>query len=127
MINRWALLAVVIFCIAAKPFVTQGDPSQLDAKAKTVEVSLAGPDAGCKRVGPVIGKWTRVLAAAGFDAQSQLLAQTHDLVDLALRDVREQAANAGGNLVHVSAPQLITMQGYTTGAVILGVAYKCGN
>lgn len=70
----------------------------------------------CKNLGPVIGKSGGALG--GFVSND-------DLLEYALNDLRNKAADAGANFVHYTAPQFGTNADADTGVTMAGTAYRC--
>jgi len=77
--------------------------------------NAAGP--GCKPLGYLTGK--------GGGTFGGSLVSNEDLIEYAMNDLRNQAAEKGANYVQHDPPQMGSGDGTTTTVTITGTAYQC--
>jgi len=82
-----------------------------------VAASRNAPPPGCKPVGYLTGK--------GGGTFGGDLISNEDLIEYALNDLRNQAAEVGANFVQHDPPGLGSGDGTTTSVTITGTAYRC--
>jgi hypothetical protein len=104
------LLIVVLALAAGCTYAT------LSARGYGVQIADASPP-GCQNLGLVIGK-----GGGGLGN----LVPNERLIEYAINDARNKAADLGANYVTLSVPQLGSFgQGTTTTVTITGFAYHC--
>ncbi len=108
---RFALLLVLAASSTACSVHT------LDAEAEKVQVSQNPPAAGCARLDFLTGHSGGPLGGA--------FVPNDDLVDWAMDDLRNQAAERGATYVQYDPPQMGDSDGTTTTVTVTGVAYRC--
>lgn len=89
--------------------------AELSARGREVRLADATP-AGCENLGVVIGK-----GGGGFGE----FVRNELLVEHAMNDARNKAAERGATHLTLSPPQLGGGQGGTSSATITGFAYRC--
>jgi hypothetical protein len=89
----------------------------LTATGATVTVSPDPPPAGCTEVEHLVGE--------GGGSFGGGYIPNHNLIDYAMNDLRNKAADAGANYVEYDPPTLGTDDGTTTTATVSGTAFKC--
>jgi hypothetical protein len=106
--RRIALASLVLFACST---------AALSPAAKNVLPLAAAPPAACQNLGAVIGQGGGVIGGAYISNDS--------LMQYAMNDARNKAADLGATHLHFSAPQLGGGNGTTTTATVMAVAYKC--
>ena len=91
--------------------------SDLTAAGAKVAASRNVAPPGCKPVGYLTGK-------GGGTFGGEFLS-SEDLIEFAMNDLRNQAAEAGANFVQHDPPGLGSGDGTTTSVTITGTAYRC--
>lgn len=89
----------------------------LDAEAEKVQVSQNPPPAGCTRLDFLTGHSGGPLGGA--------FVPNDDLIDWAMDDLRNQAAQRGATYVQYDTPQMGDSDGTTTTVTITGTAHRC--
>jgi hypothetical protein len=87
-----------------------------DAGAKVV-ASRNAPAVACTQLGFVVGHGGGTFGG-GFISND-------DLIEYAMNDLRNQAADLGGNYVQYDTPTMGDGDGTTTTATVSGTAYRC--
>ncbi|MCC6215458.1 MAG: DUF4156 domain-containing protein [Polyangiaceae bacterium] len=90
--------------------------SLTDAGAK-VAASRNPPPPGCQSLGYLTGKGGGTFGGAWVSNE--------DLIEYALNDLRNQAAELGATLIQHDPPTLGQGDGTTTSVTITGTAYRC--
>ncbi|MGZ6124490.1 MAG: DUF4156 domain-containing protein [Myxococcales bacterium] len=89
----------------------------LSPAARNVVPLAAAPPSACQNLGAVIGQ--------GGGAFGGAYVSNDSLMEYAMNDARNKAANLGATHVQLSAPQLGGASGTTTTATVMAVAYRC--
>src|SRR5262245_10897 len=105
---------VICVCLLGMSACTTND---LTPQAANVAAGRADPAPGCKPVGYLTGKGGGTFGGG--------LISNEDLIEYAMNDLRNQAADKGANYVQHDPPQLGSGDGTTTTATITGTAYQC--
>lgn len=108
-----SLGAALALLLAAPACATE----ELSEEGASVVASPNAPAIGCENLGRVVGRGGGTFGG-GFVANE-------DLVDYALNDARNQAADKGANYLQTDPPQLGQGDGTTTTATVSGTAYRC--
>ena len=111
---RAALFASLLLSV---PFAAGCSTEDLSSEGAKVTASRNPPAAGCREVGHVVGHGGGTFGG-GFISND-------DLIEYALNDLRNKAAEAGGNYVQHDPPTLGEGDGTTTTATISGTAFRC--
>ncbi len=112
---RTLRVALVLPLVSAL-FLACSTPDLTPAGAKVV-ASPNAPPASCTRLDRVTGR-------GGGSFGGEFVAN-EDLIDYALNDARNLAAELGGNYLQTDPPQLGQADGTTTTATVSGMAYRC--
>jgi hypothetical protein len=111
--NVWSsgFVGLVLLCLLACRTAT------LEKGAEEVTASRNPAPAGCTSLGYLTGKGGGTFGGAYISNES--------LIEYALNDLRNQAAELGANYLHHDPPQLGSGDGTTTTATMTGTAYRC--
>lgn len=110
-------VAFVASLVLAVPFVAGCSTEDLSPEGAKVTASRNPPATGCKEVGHVVGH-----GGGTFGGE---FISNDDLIEYALNDLRNKAAEVGGNYVQHDPPTLGEGDGTTTTATISGTAFRC--
>jgi hypothetical protein len=91
--------------------------SDLSPEAANVAAGRSAAAPGCKPLGYLTGK--------GGGTFGGSFISNEDLIEYAMNDLRNQAADKGANYVQHDPPQLGSGDGTTTSVTITGTAYQC--
>ena len=106
---------VSVFCLAA---VTSAcSTAGLSDGGAKVAAGRNAPPPGCSALGYIVGKGGGTFGG-GFISNEEL-------IEYAMNDMRNKAAELGGNYVQHDPPTLGEGDGTTTTATMTGTAYKC--
>jgi hypothetical protein len=112
--ERRLFAAILVFLLGLS---TACSTESLSSGGSTVVASRNAPAANCKSLALLVGHGGGTFGG-GFIAND-------DLIEYAMNDLRNQAAEAGGNYVQYDPPQLGEGDGTTTTATVSGTAYLC--
>ena len=115
MLKRTAFCRTCLAASAACSFACSV-PSLSPAGARVAVARTAPPD-GCSAVGYLVGEGGGTFGG-GAIANDQL-------IEYAMNDLRNKAAERGANYVQSDPPQLGQGKGTTTTATVTGTAYRC--
>jgi hypothetical protein len=90
--------------------------AQLTAGGSNVKTILSDPS-DCQNLGPVVGRGGGQFGGAWIS--------NDDLIEYAMNDALNKAAERGATHLAASSPQLGSAKGGTTTATVLGIAYRC--
>jgi hypothetical protein len=107
---RLALLLTLAAPVACKT-------DKLKPEAANVAAGRSAPGASCQSVGYITGKGGGTFGGEYISNES--------LIEYAMNDLRNQAAELGADYVQHDPPQLGSGDGTTTSVTITGTAYKC--
>ena len=99
------------------PLITACKTSDLTPAGAEVTASRNAAPPGCEPVGYLTGKGGGTFGGG--------LVSNEDLIEYALNDLRNQAAERGANFIQHDPPGLGSGDGTTTSVTITGTAYKC--
>jgi hypothetical protein len=114
MLSRIVILALAIPAALA---VSGCSTPSLSPQGYGVSVSRNPPPPSCAAVGYIVGE-------GGGTFGGKWIAND-DLIDYAMNDLRNKAANEGATYVQSDPPQLGNGHGTTTTVTITGTAYRC--
>jgi hypothetical protein len=113
-VERWPL---GIAMLLASTLIFGGcGTAKLSNRGRRVEMLFDTTPEQCRAIGTVVGSSGG--AYGGYVANS-------DLVEYAMNDLRNKAAELGATHVRASPPQFGAQGGTTTGATVVGNAYQC--
>lgn len=110
-------LGSVIVSIVSAMLVAGCATAALSPAGAKVAAGRTAPPPDCQPVGYLTGK--------GGGAFGGSWVSNEDLIEYALNDLRNKAADKGATYVHHDPPQLGSSEGTTTSVTITGTAYKC--
>jgi len=115
---KWFTSGVLTGLVAASiaPLTGCGTYHALTPKAASVVATTDRPSGKCKSLGSLSGKGGG--ASGGY-------VSNEDLIQYAINDLRNQAAEQGATHVVYSSPSMGGNQGTTTSAMVTGEALKC--
>jgi len=105
------------FALACVLGATACKTSDLSPAAANVAAGRSAAPTGCKPLKYLVGK--------GGGSFGGGLISNEDLIEYALNDLRNQAAELGANYVQHDPPQLGNSDGTTSSVTITGTAYQC--
>jgi hypothetical protein len=105
------------FALACVMGATACKTSDLSPAAANVAAGRSAAPTGCKPLKYLTGKGGGTFGG-GFISNE-------DLIEYAMNDLRNQAAELGGNYIQHDPPQLGSGDGTTTSVTITGTAYQC--
>jgi hypothetical protein len=114
MLHRTFAVALAIFASTAS--LACSTPA-LSPQASRVAVTRNAPPPECTPVGYIVGE-------GGGTFGGKWISNDH-LIEYAMNDLRNKAAEEGANYVQSDPPQLGNGHGTTTTATITGTAYRC--
>ena len=112
--SRWVRILALVGWVG---LVSACSTADLTADGARVVASRNAPAATCEEVKYLVGH-------GGGTFGGEYIAND-DLIEYAMNDLRNQAAEAGANYVQHDSPQLGDGDGTTTTATISGTAYRC--
>ncbi len=110
-------IATAALAIGACAMTTGCKTADLTAGGAKVAAGRNPPPPGCKTLQYITGKGGGTFGGG--------LVSNEDLIEYALNDLRNKAADLGGNFVQHDPPQLGSGDGTTTSVTMTGTAYKC--
>jgi hypothetical protein len=105
-----ALLSIFVFCIGC-------NTPDLSSEGAKVTVSPDAPRPECVEIKYVVGR-----GGGTFGGE---YITNEDLIEYAMNDLRNEAAELGANYVRHDPPTLGDGDGTTTTATVSGMAFKC--
>jgi hypothetical protein len=91
----------------------------LSPRGANVAVTRNPPPAGCAALGYLVGEGGGTFGGAWVS--------NDQLIEYAMNDLRNKAADQGANYVQSDPPQLGQGKGTTTTATVTGTAYRCAS
>jgi hypothetical protein len=116
MFNRMLLAAV--FTTLSTTALACSTPA-LSAQAAHVAVARSAPPSSCSTVAYLVGEGGGTFGGGWI--------RNDQLIEYAMNDLRNKAAERGANYVQSDPPQLGTGKGTTTTVTITGTAYRCAS
>ena len=114
--KKWtAIRTMSALCLTAT--VSACSTAGLSDGGAKVAAGRNAPPPGCSPLGYIVGK--------GGGTFGGSLISNEELIEYAMNDMRNKAAELGGNYVQHDPPTLGEGDGTTTTATITGTAYKC--
>lgn len=113
--NNW--LGSAMFSVAFAIVLGGCATAALSAGGAKVAAGRTAPPPDCQPVGYLTGK--------GGGAFGGSWVSNEDLIEYAMNDLRNKAAEKGATYIHHDPPQLGSSEGTTSSVTITGTAYKC--
>jgi len=113
LVRRLAAVSVVVVSALSAGCSTE----DLSEEGARVVASRNAPPQGCQQLGFVVGHGGGTFGG-GFISND-------DLIEYAMNDLRNRAAELGGNYVQYDTPTLGDGDGTTTTATVSGTAFRC--
>jgi len=114
---KLSMLTLVPAVAAVALFATGCSTPALSPQGASVAVSRNPAPATCTAAGYIVGEGGGTFGGAWVS--------NDDLVNYAMNDLRNKAANLGATYVQSDPPQLGSGKGTTTTVTITGTAYRC--
>jgi hypothetical protein len=111
------VLAIASFAVVAICAAVGCNTPDLSSEGAKVKVSPDAPPADCTEVGYMTGR-----GGGTFGGE---YVTNDDLIEYAMNDLRNMAAERGANYVRHDPPTLGEGDGTTTTATVSGMAFKC--